>query len=142
MTRTETAYFIADGDVTHTLDETIAFHSDGSEVNYTYSSAWFDAISAPPALGQATISRGSLATLDQLQEYAPKLAKDPLKFNAPQLLTVPDVFPNWWMNKYMMIAIGKTYSALGGTYRNKIKNLTQFYQPLDLIGEWLSLIHI
>lgn len=136
MTRTETAYFIADGDVTHTLDETIAFHSDGSEVNYTYSSAWFDAISAPLALGQATISRGSLATLDQLQEYAPKLAKDPLKFNAPQLLTVPDVFPNWWMNKYMMLAIGKTYSALGGTYRNKIKNLTQFYQPLDLIGEW------
>ncbi|MGH3554961.1 MAG: FAD-binding oxidoreductase, partial [Mycobacterium sp.] len=48
MTPTETAYFIADGDVTHSLDETIAFHSDGSEANYTYSSAWFDAISAPP----------------------------------------------------------------------------------------------
>lgn len=47
MTRTETAYFIADGDLTRDLDETIAFHSDGSEVNYTYSSAWFDAISAP-----------------------------------------------------------------------------------------------
>ena len=30
MTPTETAYFIADGDVTNTLDETIAFHSDGS----------------------------------------------------------------------------------------------------------------
>ena len=64
MTPTETAYFIADGDVTHTLDETIAFHSDGSEDNYTYSSAWFDAISAPPKLGRAAISRGSLATLD------------------------------------------------------------------------------
>ena len=37
MTPTETAYFIADGDVTHDLDETIAFHSDGSEANYTYS---------------------------------------------------------------------------------------------------------
>ena len=31
MTPTETAYFIADGDVTASLDETIAFHSDGSE---------------------------------------------------------------------------------------------------------------
>lgn len=41
MTPTETAYFIADGDVTNTLDETIAFHSDGTEDNYTYSSAWF-----------------------------------------------------------------------------------------------------
>ena len=47
MTPTETAYFIADGDVTSSLDETIAFHSDGTESNYTYSSAWFDAISAP-----------------------------------------------------------------------------------------------
>ena len=66
MTPTETAYFIADGDVTANLDETIALHSDGSEANYTYSSAWFDAISAPPKLGRAAISRGSLATLDQL----------------------------------------------------------------------------
>ena len=49
---------------------------------------------------------------------------------------MPDIFPNWWMNKYTMIAIGKAYSALGGTYRNQIKNLTQFYQPLDLIDKW------
>ncbi|MDQ1733690.1 MAG: decaprenylphospho-beta-D-ribofuranose 2-oxidase, partial [Pseudonocardiales bacterium] len=48
MTPTETAYFINDGDNTSTLDETVAFHSDGSEANYTYSSAWFDAISPPP----------------------------------------------------------------------------------------------
>src|SRR6185437_9365704 len=45
MTPTETAYFINDGDNTANLDETIAFHSDGSEADYTYSSAWFDAIS-------------------------------------------------------------------------------------------------
>ncbi|MDD4867285.1 MAG: FAD-binding oxidoreductase, partial [Mycobacterium sp.] len=50
MTPTETAYFIADGDVTAGLDETIAFHSDGSEADYTYSSAWFDAISPRPRL--------------------------------------------------------------------------------------------
>ena len=67
MTPTETAYFIADGDVTASLDETIAFHSDGSEDNYTYSSAWFDAISARRT-GRAAISRGSLARLDQLPE--------------------------------------------------------------------------
>src|SRR5699024_6582303 len=45
MTPTETAYFIADGDRTDTLEETIALHSDGSESQYDYSSAWFDAIS-------------------------------------------------------------------------------------------------
>lgn len=136
MTFTETAYFIADTDRTDTLDETIAAHSDGSEVNYTYSSAWFDAISAPPKTGRSTISRGSLATLDQLKEFAPKLAKDPLKFNAPQLMTVPDIFPSWTMNKLSLMAIGEAYYLMGSPSRNDVKNLTQFYQPLDLIGEW------
>ena len=136
MTFTETAYFIADTERTDTLDETIALHSDGSEVNYTYSSAWFDAISAPPKTGRSTISRGSLATLDQLKEFAPKLAKDPLKFNAPQLMTVPDIFPSWTMNKLSLMAIGEAYYLMGSPSRNDVKNLTQFYQPLDLIGEW------
>ncbi|AZA10459.1 FAD-binding oxidoreductase [Corynebacterium gerontici] len=136
MTKTETAYFIADGDLTGSLDETIEFHSDGSEHNYTYSSAWFDAISPEPKLGRAAISRGSLATLAQLEELNPKLAKDPLKFNAPQLVTVPDIFPSFTMNKLSMIAIGELWWLKSGTYRNQVQNLTQFYQPLDLIGEW------
>lgn len=133
MTPTETAYFIADGDVTATLDETIALHSDGSENNYTYSSAWFDAISAPPKLGRAAVSRGSLATLDQLPE---KLRRNPLKFDAPQLFTFPDIFPNGLANKYTFGPIGELWYRKSGTYRNKIQNLTQFYHPLDMFGEW------
>ncbi|MBV9090798.1 MAG: FAD-binding oxidoreductase [Mycobacteriaceae bacterium] len=133
MTPTETAYFIADGDVTASLDETIAFHSDGSEANYTYSSAWFDAISAPPKLGRAAISRGSLARLDQLPD---KLRKNPLKFDAPQLLTLPDIFPNGLANKYTFTPIGELWYRKSGTYRGKVQNLTQFYHPLDMFGEW------
>jgi decaprenylphospho-beta-D-ribofuranose 2-oxidase len=133
MTPTETAYFIADGDVTASLDETIALHSDGSEANYTYSSAWFDAISAPPKLGRASVSRGSLARLDQLPK---KLQRDPLKFEAPQLLTFPDIFPNGLANKYTFVPIGELWYRKSGTYRGKIQNLTQFYHPLDMFGEW------
>ncbi len=133
MTPTETAYFVNDGDNTANLDETIAFHSDGSEDDYTYSSAWFDAISAPPKLGRAAITRGRLARLDELPD---KLAKDPLKFDAPQLMTVPDVFPNGLMNKLTLSTIGELYYRRGGHYRGKIQNLTQFYHPLDLLGEW------
>jgi decaprenylphospho-beta-D-ribofuranose 2-oxidase len=133
MTPTETAYFIADGDVTPTLEDTIAFHSDGSENDYTYSSAWFDAISAPPKLGRAAISRGSLATLDQLPA---KLQKNPLKFDAPQLFTFPDVFPNGLANKYTFGPIGELWYRKSGTYRGKVQNLTQFYHPLDMFGEW------
>jgi len=133
MTPTETAYFIADGDVTKSLDETVAFHGDGSEANYTYSSAWFDAISAPPKLGRAAISRGSLARLDQLPE---KLQRSPLKFDAPQLLTFPDIFPNGLANKYTFGPIGELWYRKSGTYRGKVQNLTQFYHPLDMFGEW------
>ena len=133
MTPTETAYFIADGDVTASLDETIALHSDGSEANYTYSSAWFDAISAPPKLGRAAVSRGSLARLDQLPK---KLQRDPLKFDAPQLLTLPDIFPNGLANKYTFGPIGELWYRKSGTYRDKVQNLTQFYHPLDMFGEW------
>src|SRR6195952_3718231 len=133
MTPTETAYFIADGDVTPTLEDTIAFHSDGSENDYTYSSAWFDAISAPPKLGRAAISRGSLATLDQLPA---KLQKNPLKFDAPQLFTLPDVFPNGLANKYTFGPIGELWYRKSGTSRGKAQNLTQFYHPLDMFGEW------
>ncbi|MFC0316230.1 FAD-binding protein [Gordonia phosphorivorans] len=133
MTRTETAYFIADGAVTRSLDETIALHTDGSEENYTYSSGWFDAISKPPKLGRGTFSRGSLATLDQLPD---KLAKDPLKFDAPTLVNFPDVFPNGLANKFNFGLIGEAYYRMGGNYTGKVQNLTQFYHPLDLFGNW------
>lgn len=136
MTRTETAYFLADGVVTRSLDETIAVHSDGSEANYDYSSAWFDAISAPPKLGRAALSRGSLATLAQLQEFAPKLAADPLAFSAKPLFELPDVFPNGLANKLSFTALGTLWYAKSGTYTNKIQTLTGFYHPLDMFSEW------
>lgn len=133
MTPTETAYFIADGDVTASLDETIALHNDSSEANYTYSSSWFDAISAPPKLGRAAVSRGSLATVEQLPA---NLQRNPLKFDAPQLLTLPDIFPNGLASKYTFMPIGEFWYRKSGTYRGKVQNLTQFYHPLDTFGEW------
>lgn len=136
MTRTETAYFIADGVVTRNLDETIAVHSDGSEARYDYSSAWFDAISPEPKLGRAALSRGSLATLDQLRELAPKLAADPLAFNAKPLFDLPDVFPNGLANKYTFGLLGGLWYAKSGTYTGKVQSLTGFYHPLDMFGEW------
>ncbi|MGC4151970.1 MAG: FAD-binding oxidoreductase [Propionicimonas sp.] len=133
MTRTETAYFVADGVTTNSLDETIAVHSDGSEANYDYSSAWFDAISAPPKLGRAALSRGNLARLDQLPT---KLAADPLGFDAKPFFELPDVFPNGLANKLSFTALGTLWYAKSGTYANKVQSLTGFYHPLDLFGEW------
>lgn len=136
MERVETAWFLADGVVTHSLDETIAVHSDGSEGRYAYSSAWFDAISAPPKLGRAAISRGNLASLAQLQEWAPKLADRPLEFSGKTFITLPDVFPNGLANKLTFGLLGQAWYAKSGTYTNRIQSLTGFYHPLDMFGEW------
>lgn len=133
MTPTETAYFIADGITTHDLDETVAVHLDGTEDNYTYSSAWFDLINPPPKLGRAAVSRGSLATLDQLP---PKLARNPLAFTAPQLPPVPNIFPIGVMNKLTGNMVGEAFYRMSGNYQNKIVNLTQFYHMLDLTTGW------
>ncbi|WP_281356616.1 FAD-binding protein [Amycolatopsis anabasis] len=134
MTKTETAYFIADLDRTADLDETIELFSNGSDDNYTYSSAWFDTISTGAKLGRAAFGRGSLARLEDLP---PKLKADPLKFDAPQLATLPDVFPNGLANKLTFGAIGELYyRKTPKAARGKIQNLTAFYHPLDLFGEW------
>ncbi|TWF94457.1 FAD-binding oxidoreductase [Saccharopolyspora dendranthemae] len=134
MTRTETAYFIADADRTANLDETIELFNDGSDDKYTYSSAWFDSMSTGAKMGRGAFGRGSLATLDQLP---PKLRADPLKFDAPQLLTLPDVFPPRLANKLTFGTIGELYYwKTPKRGRDLIQNLTAFYHPLDLIGEW------
>ncbi|MFP5416803.1 MAG: FAD-binding protein [Actinomycetes bacterium] len=136
MTPTETAWFLADGINTDGLDETIEAHSDGSEELYDYSSAWFDAITPPPKLGRALISRGSLATLDELREYAPKLAERPLEFSGKTFVTLPDVFPNGLANRLTFGLFSTLWYAKSSDYVNKIQSLTAFYHPLDMVGEW------
>lgn len=136
MVRTETAYFLTDGVQTKNLDETIAIHSNGSESCYDYSSAWFDAISSPPKLGRAVISRGSLATLAELREHAPKLAADPLRFSGRTLATLPDIFPNGLANKLVFGALGAAWYSHSRNYQHQIQSLTEFYHPLDTFGEW------
>ncbi|KQR99375.1 decaprenylphosphoryl-beta-D-ribose oxidase [Williamsia sp. Leaf354] len=133
MTRTETAYFIADGATTNSLDETIALHADGFEEGYDYSSGWFDAISKPPKLGRGSFSRGSLARLDQLPD---DLARNPLAFTGKTLIKFPDIFPNGLANKLDFAIVGEAYYRMGGNYTGKIQNLTKFYHPLDLFGDW------
>lgn len=134
MKHTETAYFVADTDRTANLDETIELFSNGSDDNYDYSSAWFDSISTDARLGRAALGRGSLAKLDELPK---KLRANPLKFDAPTLVTLPDIFPNGLANRLTFATIGELYyRKTPKKGRGLIQNLTAFYHPLDLFGEW------
>ncbi|HEY9290148.1 MAG TPA: FAD-binding oxidoreductase [Microlunatus sp.] len=134
LKRVSTAYFVVDSDRTPDLDETLSFYSDGRDASYDYSMAWFDSMSTDFRMGRAAFSRGSIAELDQLPK---KLRTDPLKFEAPQLITLPDLFPNGLANKITFGMISKLwYHKTPKRGRGRVQNLTSFYHPLDMIGEW------
>lgn len=134
LKKVRTAYFVVDSDRTADLDETLAFYSDGRDAEYDYSMAWFDSMSTDHRLGRAAFSRGSIAEVDQLPR---KLAADPLRFDAPQLLRLPDIFPNGLANKITFSLVSRLwYFKTPRRARGKIQNLTAFYHPLDLFAEW------
>ncbi|HEY2723346.1 MAG TPA: FAD-binding oxidoreductase [Pseudonocardiaceae bacterium] len=130
----ESAYFVVDTDRTANLDELMTLLTDGSDDTYDYSAAWFDAVSTGSKLGRAALTRGSLARRDELPE---KLRADPLAFEAPQLLTAPDVFPNGLANRAIFgLASEAWYRKTPKRRRGEVQNLTAFYHPLDMVGEW------
>ncbi|QIS11803.1 FAD-binding oxidoreductase [Nocardia arthritidis] len=134
MKHTETAYFIVDCDRTKNLDETMELLTGGSDDGYEYSVAVPDTISTGARLGRAGFSRGSLAKRDQLPA---KLRRDPLRFNAPQLFTVPDIIPSGIVNNFTNRIGGEVaYRVFGKQGRGVIQNITQFLHPLDVLGEW------
>jgi decaprenylphospho-beta-D-ribofuranose 2-oxidase len=131
---TESAYFVVDTDRTATLDETFTLFDDGSDDGYDYSMAWFDSMSTGRHLGRAVFSRGSLARAEQLtgRQRSSRLA-----FDAPQLLTLPNVFPPGLACRPAFAALGELWFRKAPKRgRGKIQNLTAFYHPLDLVGEW------
>lgn len=132
--RTETAYFVVDTDRTADIDELMDLLTDGSDDTYGYSAAWFDTTSTGMSLGRAVLTRGSLATVDQLPA---KLRANPLKFDAPQLLTVPDVFPSGLANRWTLRAFSEAwYRKAPRRQRGAVQNISTFYQVLDLFGDW------
>ncbi len=134
LTPVESAYFVVDTDRTATLDELMELLTDGSDDRYDYSAAWFDALSTGPKLGRAVLTRGSLAKRDELP---PRLRRAPLAFDAPQLLSAPDVFPNGLANRAIFGALTEAwYRKAPQRRRGEVQNLTTFYHPLDMIGQW------
>ncbi len=132
--RTESAYFVVDTDRTDDLDGLLELLTDGSDDTYGYSAAWFDTTATGARLGRSVLTRGSLATVDQLPE---KLRHDPLKFDAPQLFTFPDVFPNGLANKLSLTAFSELwFRKAPRRQRGSVQNITAFYQVLDVFGHW------
>ncbi|HEX6357496.1 FAD-binding oxidoreductase [Actinophytocola sp.] len=128
----ETAYFLVDTDQLGSLDELMARQSVDDE-RYVESVSWFDAVTTGPHLGRGILTRANHAKVDDLPA---KLRKNPLKFDAPQLLTVPEVFPPGMLNRFTGRVFSEVWYRKSPTRKNVVQNITQFLHPLDIVGEW------
>ena len=134
LQRTETAYFTVDTDRTADLDDLMARMSDGDDA-YTYSVAWFDAVTRGRHLGRAVLTRGNKARLADLP--AKLRRQDPLRFVAPSLGTMPEVFPNRMVNQATARAFSEFWYRKAPRHRvGEVQNITQFFHPLDIVAEW------
>ena len=134
MTPTETAYFIADGNVTHTLDETIALHSRRQR-------------------GQLHLlrRRGSMRSVRRRSWAAPQFREGRWLGSsncrrscrrtaeircAAIVYDAEHLSRSAWANKLIFGTLARLWYRKSGTYRGKAQNLTKFYHPLDMVGEW------
>ena len=132
LDRVESAYFVVDTEQIDTLDDLMARQSVDDE-KYVESVSWFDAVTTGKHMGRGILTRANHATLDQLPA---KRRSDPLKFDAPQLLTMPDVFPPGMLNKLTGRAFSELWYRKSPTKLGAVQNITQFLHPLDMFGEW------
>lgn len=128
----ETAYFSVDTEQIDNLADLMTRQSTDDE-KYAESVSWFDAVTTGEHFGRGLLMRANHATLAELPA---KLRRDPLKFDAPQLLTVPDLFPPGLLNRLTGKLFSEVWYRKSPTRSGAIQNITQFLHPLDIIGEW------
>ena len=132
VNRVETAYFVVDVEQLPTLDDLMARQSTNDD-DYVESVSWFDAVTTGRHLGRGVLTRANHALVGELPE---RLRPDPLKFDAPQLLTVPDVFPSGLLNRFTARAFSELWYRKSPTRQGVVQNITQFLHPLDIAGNW------
>ena len=133
LSRVETAYFAVDTQRTANIDELMDLLSRGDD-DYPYSVAWFDSLTTGRHLGRAVLTRGRPARLEELPK---KLRSRPLDFDAPSLGTVPPVFPSGLVNRTTGRAFNELWFRKAPAHRvAEIQNITTFFHPLDLLGDW------
>jgi decaprenylphospho-beta-D-ribofuranose 2-oxidase len=133
LQRVESAYFLVDTDRCTDLDDLMSKMSARDDA-YTYSVAWFDAVTRGKHLGRGVLTRGNKA---RLQDLTPKLRRDPLQFVAPSLGTIPEIFPNRMVNKATAKAFSTGWYYKAPAHRvGELQNITEFFHPLDIVAEW------
>jgi len=132
LQRVETAYFCVDTVQVDTLDELMQLQAERDR-HYAESVAWFDTSVTGRRLGRGTLTLGNHA---RVVDLSPRQRRDPLRFDAPQLPAVPDVFPSGLLNRVTARAFNELWWRKSPTRSAAVQNITQFLHPLDVLGSW------
>ncbi|GAA3534797.1 FAD-binding oxidoreductase [Aeromicrobium panaciterrae] len=129
----ETSYFVVDTRRARNLAEVLAALETGDD-SYTYSVAWFDTATTGDSLGRGVVMRGNTAPREALD---PEKRRSALEFAAPQRGRVPVELPVGLVNRFTARGFNALWYATAPRHRtHEIQDITQFFHPLDIIGDW------
>lgn len=133
----ETRHFVVETRRVPNFDELVDA-METSDRHYRYSVAWIDLVATGKHLGRSVLSMGNHATLADLRELRPALARRPLDFDPHVLPDVPTGVPNV-LTRPAVRAFNELWYRKTPKRRHGIESITQFFHPLDMVGQWTRL---
>lgn len=116
------------------LETMLTLMSEGDE-RFRYSVAWLDLTATGQALGRGVLTWGEHATPDQLDAVA---ARDPLGYDARQLIGVPPLVPApGVLNRLSIAGFNELWFRTTPRHRvDEIQSIAAYFHPLDAVGAW------
>ena len=129
----ETSLISVDTDRHSDLDSLMAAMVE-ADARYRYSVAWVDSLH--PA-GRGVLTCGDHASLEQLRQQAPELAKDPLAYDPKALASAPPFLPGGLLNTWTVRAFNETWFRKAPKHRvGELQAISPYFHPLDGVGDW------
>lgn len=133
MKKVETSYCVVDTERAADLDDLLDRMTTGDH-RYTYSVAWIDCVAGGAQMGRSVLTRGWAARRDQLPR---RRRARPLRFDPPQLLTAPPVFPHGLLNRLTVASFNEVwFRRAPRERRGQIQGIAPFFHPLDGVAQW------
>ena len=131
--RAETSYAVVETERCRDLDQLLERLAEGDDPSLPYSVAWFDAMARGSRLGRAVLTRGRLATLDDLPA---KLARHPVRLPSTAGPSFP-VVPGGLVNRASGLAFNELWFRKAPSRPTTgVHGIGAFFQPLDGVRDW------
>jgi decaprenylphospho-beta-D-ribofuranose 2-oxidase len=130
----ETSYAVVETERCRDLDQLLERLAQGDDPSLPYSVAWFDAMARGPRLGRAVLTRGRLATRDDLPA---RLARRPVRLPPPQAGPAVPVVPGGLVNRASGLAFNELWFRKAPSRpTTDVQGIGAFFQPLDGVRDW------